>query len=173
MDSTHEHRINALHRKLKIIIASMILGLVIYAVVAFCLRPVGLPPSIALFWSLLTITVASIPVYFLIGALSLRRFSDIVAALSTVTIIRGAIAEGVGLFAITTFLLSTNELCLPVAGLSLAGILAALPKRARLYTVLSDIHEERERSGLCLKCGYDLRGSKGRCPECGTEFEKS
>ena len=35
--------------------------------------------------------------------------------------------------------------------------------------LISGVRRRRERKklGLCLKCGYDLRGSKERCPECG------
>ncbi len=38
---------------------------------------------------------------------------------------------------------------------------------------LLPLHRRRKRNklGLCVKCGYDLRASKERCPECGQEFE--
>lgn len=47
----------------------------------------------------------------------------------------------------------------PIIGLSL--VWSFLHKRAA----------RRRMQNLCIKCAYDLRESKERCPECGKEFD--
>lgn len=42
-------------------------------------------------------------------------------------------------------------------------ILAAAPALGRV-----DWRSRRPRAGCCRVCGYDLRASRDRCPECGT-----
>jgi hypothetical protein len=45
--------------------------------------------------------------------------------------------------------------------------LAILPAVDARRIVRNHRREKRLRLGLCLRCGYDLRASFGRCPECG------
>jgi hypothetical protein len=54
-----------------------------------------------------------------------------------------------------------------------AAILAMVVMTASVVAILAlpllrrNKWVERCRKGLCVKCGYDLRASSGRCPECG------
>ena len=49
-----------------------------------------------------------------------------------------------------------------MAATALPPILWALRRVRR-----AAVRRRRARLGLCMKCGYDLRGSPGRCSECG------
>ena len=46
----------------------------------------------------------------------------------------------------------------------LAALASAAPLR---WGIVCVIRARRKRKGLCARCGYDVRVSEGRCPECG------
>lgn len=59
---------------------------------------------------------------------------------------------------------SINLALLELAGAFVFGLVLVVAVFVSLIRRLSRSHPQ----GRCRKCGYDLRASKDRCPECGT-----
>lgn len=59
--------------------------------------------------------------------------------------------------------------CAPYWSLLLIWAMPAVP--CGLALKREWIRRYRLRRGLCQQCGYDLRASSGRCPDCGREFD--
>jgi hypothetical protein len=66
--------------------------------------------------------------------------------------------------------LNASQLSMPSGGLvALTAVLPAAWALSWLTGVLAQQRGRRAaRLGLCRQCGYDLRTTPGRCPECGT-----
>lgn len=56
---------------------------------------------------------------------------------------------------------------------SLCGAWAVSLVCNRIVDSIAGRTHRSQRTGLCVRCGYDLRASKARCPECGETLDAS
>lgn len=53
----------------------------------------------------------------------------------------------------------------------IAAIVFAVVPLSGIYRLVRRCRLNRLRTGLCVQCGYDLRATPNRCPECGRRIE--
>ena len=54
----------------------------------------------------------------------------------------------------------------------LVAVFLAVPVYVAVAYRAGRRRQSRIRSGFCANCGYDLRGSADRCPECGDQITR-
>jgi len=57
-------------------------------------------------------------------------------------------------------------------GIIFAGVLGIIGALNFFVARRAAVYAHRQSSRLCVKCGYDLRATPDRCPECGSVPEK-
>lgn len=59
----------------------------------------------------------------------------------------------------------------PVHHFGFLGLIVVLSVREIISQARTLVADKRRHEGRCVRCGYDLRVSVTRCPECGTTIE--
>lgn len=135
----------------QIIVLAMLLGMWVFAVLAWVLGPTGQDhrANQVLLWVSIGYMVAVFPLYIgmapIMARTAARSSRHSPAALDpaehragvlvTVCIIRGALAESAGLFAAVVLLLSGNALCLIPINVATLLLLMAVPTQGKLFSM--------------------------------------
>ena len=91
-----------------------------------------------------------------------RRFTAVILVMMNVV--------AAGLFVIAYFKIPPPATVRRIVSLIITLAFIAMINVLFAFRMREQLKEQRTKAGLCLHCGYDLRQSVARCPECGVKF---